>query len=81
MDEAMLPASSGQPPGVTGSASIDSSGDAIRALAQARLARQRRKEKRRRNPGLKKKLAFVTHLLKSLDLLVFTQLSALYYME
>lgn len=55
--------------------------DGIRALSQARLARARRKDKLRHNPGLKKKLAFVTHLLKSLDLLVFAELSAMYYME
>lgn len=32
-------------------------------------------------PGLKRKLVFLTHLLKSLDLVVFAELSALYYME
>lgn len=43
--------------------------------------RRRRKSRRRRNPGLAKKLEFVTHLLRSLDTLVFAELSALYYME
>ena len=43
--------------------------------------RRRRKSRKKRNPGLVKKLEFVTHLLKSLDTLVFAELSALYYME
>ncbi|ATY58835.1 hypothetical protein CCM_06196 [Cordyceps militaris CM01] len=45
--------------------------------------RQRRlkKDVKKNCPGLKKKLVFLTHLLKSLDLLVFAELSALYYME
>ncbi|KOS16933.1 DSC E3 ubiquitin ligase complex subunit 4 [Escovopsis weberi] len=43
--------------------------------------RRRRRSRRKRNPGLVKKLAFVTHLLKTLDLVVFAELSALYYME
>ncbi|KAF7563507.1 hypothetical protein G7046_g638 [Stylonectria norvegica] len=43
--------------------------------------RKKKKSRRRRNPGLAKKLQFITHLLKSLDTLVFAELSALYYME
>lgn len=43
--------------------------------------RRRRKGRKRRSPGLRKKLEFVTHLLKGLDSLVFAELSALYYME
>lgn len=43
--------------------------------------RRRKKSKKDRNPGLVKKLSFVTHLLKTLDLLVFAELSGLYYME
>ncbi|PHH92257.1 hypothetical protein CDD83_8182 [Cordyceps sp. RAO-2017] len=42
---------------------------------------RKRKSKKKRNPGLAKKLAFLTHLLKTLDLVVFAELSALYYME
>lgn len=40
-----------------------------------------KKVKKSHCPGLKKKLVFLTHLLKSLDLVVFAELSALYYME
>jgi hypothetical protein len=43
--------------------------------------RRRKKSKKDRSPGLVKRLSFVTHLLKSLDLLVFAELSGLYYME
>lgn len=43
--------------------------------------RKKKKSRRKRNPGLARKLEFVTHLLKSLDTLVFVELSALYYME
>ncbi|GAB0132177.1 hypothetical protein EsDP_00000621 [Epichloe bromicola] len=43
--------------------------------------RRKKKSKKDRNPGLVKKLSFVTHLLKTLDLLVFAELSGLYYME
>lgn len=43
--------------------------------------RRKRKNRKKRNPGLVRKLEFVTHLLKSLDTLVFAELSALYYME
>ncbi|OAA73203.1 hypothetical protein ISF_00104 [Cordyceps fumosorosea ARSEF 2679] len=40
-----------------------------------------KKDMKKHCPGLKKKLAFLTHLLKTLDLVVFAELSALYYME
>ncbi|GAO16134.1 hypothetical protein UVI_02040290 [Ustilaginoidea virens] len=43
--------------------------------------RRKKKNKKERHPGLVKKLSFVTHLLKSLDLLVFAEISSLYYME
>ncbi|KAM5356071.1 hypothetical protein ACJ41O_002717 [Fusarium nematophilum] len=43
--------------------------------------RKKKKSRKRRNPGLARKLEFITHLLRSLDTLVFTELSALYYME
>lgn len=43
--------------------------------------RRKKKSKKDRNPGLVKKLSFVTHLLKTLDMLVFAELSGLYYME
>lgn len=53
-----------------------------RSRSQSRSRRRRkRKSKKDRNPGLVKKLSFVTHLLKTLDLLVFAELSGLYYME
>lgn len=53
-----------------------------RARAQSQSQRRKKKKNRKkRNPGLTKKLEFVTHLLKSLDTLVFAELSALYYME
>lgn len=43
--------------------------------------RRKKSSKKKRNPGLAKKLGFITHLLKTLDLVVFAELSALYYME
>ncbi|KPM45520.1 hypothetical protein AK830_g1062 [Neonectria ditissima] len=52
-----------------------------RRRAQSQSQRRKRKKIRKRNPGLARKLEFVTHLLKSLDTLVFVELSALYYME
>lgn len=54
------------------------------ARSRAQLHPQRRKKKKsrkKRNPGLARKLEFVTHLLRSLDTLVFAELSGLYYME
>lgn len=46
-----------------------------------RRRRGSRRSRRRQNPGLAKKLAFLTHLLKTLDLVLFAELSSLYYME
>ncbi|UNI20986.1 hypothetical protein JDV02_007021 [Purpureocillium takamizusanense] len=43
--------------------------------------RRKKRSRKKRNPGLAKKLTFITHLLKTLDLVVFAELSALYYME
>lgn len=54
------------------------------ARSRAQLHPQRRKKKKsrkKRNPGLARKLELVTHLLRSLDTLVFAELSGLYYME
>ena len=39
------------------------------------------RRRRKRDPGLLKKLHYITDLLNSLDLLVFAELSSLYYME
>ncbi|KAK5990892.1 DSC E3 ubiquitin ligase complex subunit 4-like protein [Cladobotryum mycophilum] len=56
--------------------------DESQVRSQSRNGRRRRKKsKKKRNPGLVKKLAFTTHLLKTLDLVVFAELSSLYYME
>lgn len=41
----------------------------------------KRRSKKKQNPGLAKKLGFLTHLLKTLDLVVFAELSSMYYME
>ncbi|KAJ6445808.1 ferric reductase transmembrane component [Purpureocillium lavendulum] len=67
-------------------ADADADPDADVALSPSRdrsESRRRRKKRSRkkRNPGLAKKLFFITHLLKTLDLVVFAELSALYYME
>lgn len=46
--------------------------------------RRRRKHKTKANKpdkGLVKKVDFLTHLLKNLDMLVYAELAALYYME
>lgn len=59
-------------------------GDAARSPSRSRSESRPRRKKRsrkKRNPGLAKKLTFITHLLKTLDLVVFAELSALYYME
>ncbi|KAJ6789868.1 hypothetical protein PWT90_11117 [Aphanocladium album] len=58
-------------------------GDGTRAQPAPPPRRQPipKKDKKKHCPGLKKKLVFLTHLLKSLDLVVFAELSALYYME
>ncbi|KAH7163305.1 hypothetical protein B0J13DRAFT_634551 [Dactylonectria estremocensis] len=52
-----------------------------RAQSHSQRRKKKKKSRKRRNPGLARKLEFVTHLLKSLDTLVFVELSALYYME
>ncbi|KAG5973990.1 hypothetical protein E4U58_003766 [Claviceps cyperi] len=61
----------------------DDDDDAASRARAPSMSRRRRKKKskKERNPGLVKKLSYVTHLLKSLDLLVFAELSGLYYME
>lgn len=59
----------------------DDDGDSPSRSRSASRLRRKRKSRKRRNPGLAKKLSFVTHLLKTLDLVVFAELSALYYME
>lgn len=41
----------------------------------------KRRSKKKQNPGLAKKLGFLTHLLKTLDLVIFAELSSMYYME
>ncbi|KAH6608752.1 hypothetical protein Trco_002098 [Trichoderma cornu-damae] len=83
------------PPGVGASADADDAEaeadargrpDESPHRSRSRNGRQRRRRRRRRskkkqNPGLAKKLAFITHLLKTLDLVIFAELSSLYYME
>lgn len=52
--------------------------------ASARPTRRRRRRmngKPKPNPGFVKKLDFMTHLLKNLDMLIYAELAALYYME
>ncbi|KAG6323416.1 hypothetical protein E4U22_006242 [Claviceps purpurea] len=66
--------------GRTGGDDDDDAASRVRAPSMSRR-RRKKKSKKERNPGLVKKLSFVTHLLKSLDLLVFAELSGLYYME
>ncbi|KAM3478415.1 hypothetical protein MY5147_002194 [Beauveria neobassiana] len=55
--------------------------DARPRPASQQLRVSSKKDLKKHCPGLKKKLVFLTHLLKSLDLVVFAELSALYYME
>lgn len=43
--------------------------------------RRKKKRKKKRDPGLRKKFEFITHLLKGLDALLLAELSGLYYME
>ncbi|TWU77914.1 hypothetical protein ED733_005081 [Metarhizium rileyi] len=68
-----------------GDADADADADDIGASQSPSLSpsrrRRRKKGRKDRNPGLVKKLSFVTHLLETLDLLVFAELSGLYYME
>lgn len=52
-----------------------------RAQSQSQRRKKKKSSRKKRNPGLTRQLEFVTHLLKSLDTLVFAELSALYYME
>ncbi|KAG6270628.1 hypothetical protein E4U48_003724 [Claviceps purpurea] len=66
--------------GRTGGDDDDDAASRVRAPSMSRR-RRKKKSKKERNPGLVKKLSYVTHLLKSLDLLVFAELSGLYYME
>ena len=63
--------------------SLSGLNDSSRRRSHSPTRRRKRKKsnRKRRNPGLAKKLEFITHLLKSLDTLVFAELSALYYME
>lgn len=70
--------------GIAGGAGLhhhQQDGDVPRSPGSRDGQRRRRKNRKKRNPGLKKKLAFVTHLLKGLDTIVLAELSALYYME
>ncbi|PNY23725.1 DSC E3 ubiquitin ligase complex subunit 4 [Tolypocladium capitatum] len=64
-------------------AALDNDGESASRSRSRSTSRRRRKKKskKKRNPGLVKKLAFITHLLRTLDLVVFAELSALYYME
>jgi len=73
-------------------APIRDSGDAISSandppatggqrLRDCRRQKKKTKKWKKRNEGLRKKLDFITDLLKGLDTLVFAELSALYYME
>lgn len=64
-----------------GVADVDDNGPSQSRSRSRSRRRRRKKSKKDRNPGLVKKLSFVTHLLKTLDLLVFAELSGLYYME
>jgi hypothetical protein len=61
----------------------DAPSDPLRANGSrsASRSRRRRKCKTKTNNGLVKKLQFMTHLLKSLDTLIFAELAVLYYME
>ncbi|KAG5988732.1 hypothetical protein E4U43_004643 [Claviceps pusilla] len=68
-------------PAVLGAGAHDDNGEGrVRSWSSSRR-RRKKKSKTERNPGLVKKLSFVTHLLKNLDMLVFAELSGLYYME
>ncbi|KAM0345248.1 hypothetical protein ACHAPU_006646 [Fusarium lateritium] len=81
------PAESAEPPNASPGSRITwdlPPGESRPTRSRAQSQSQRRKKKKsrkKRNPGLTRKLEFVTHLLKSLDTLVFAELSALYYME
>ncbi|KAG6207031.1 hypothetical protein E4U35_001250 [Claviceps purpurea] len=77
------PVTTSTPDEVAGRTGGDDDDDAASRARAPSMSRRRRKKKskKERNPGLVKKLSYVTHLLKSLDLLVFAELSGLYYME
>ncbi|KAG6323794.1 hypothetical protein E4U44_001741 [Claviceps purpurea] len=77
------PVTTSTPDEVAGRMGGDDDDDAASRVRAPSMSRRRRKKKskKERNPGLVKKLSYVTHLLKSLDLLVFAELSGLYYME
>ncbi|KAG6005146.1 hypothetical protein E4U21_000400 [Claviceps maximensis] len=66
--------------GVGAGARRDNAEGRVRSWSEPQR-RRKKKSKKERNPGLVKKLVFVTHLLKTLDMLVFAELSGLYYME
>lgn len=51
------------------------------ATERRELRRARRRQRRRHKEGLAKKLEFLIHLHKSLDMVVFAYFCALYYME
>ncbi|RDA93141.1 hypothetical protein CP533_4090 [Ophiocordyceps camponoti-saundersi (nom. inval.)] len=54
----------------------------VRSRPASRQRRRRRsRSSKKRHPGLAKKLAFLTNLLKTLDTVVVAELSGLYYME
>jgi hypothetical protein len=95
MNDAPSPSSSARVDARNDHAALDNGQDASRHDGNAAPAptsrsragshingrRRKKKSRKKRNPGLVKKLEFVTHLLKTLDTLVFAELSALYYME
>lgn len=76
------------PPGIgpnndTNDAEADAPGRPMsRQRSRSGNGRQhKRRSKKKQNPGLAKKLGFLTHLLKTLDLVIFAELSSMYYME
>jgi hypothetical protein len=94
MNNDAAPSSSARIPDRLSPPAIGPNNDANDAEADARepsRSRQRsrssngrqhkRRSKKKQNPGLAKKLGFLTHLLKTLDLVIFAELSAMYYME
>ena len=67
-------AAAGQPSTATTSRSHGGADEGTRAASQADADRARK-------AGLAKKLQFMTHLMKSLDMVVFAEMCTLYYME
>ncbi|KAL7925023.1 hypothetical protein ACQKWADRAFT_310615 [Trichoderma austrokoningii] len=59
----------------------DAEADTHERSRSRQRSRSKRRSKKKQNPGLAKKLGFLTHLLKTLDLVVFAELSSMYYME